>query len=168
MPEDQDELLRALHDAHAPALLRYVTRLTYDPALAQDVVQEALFRAWRRPAILEQGEAASRAWLFTVARNLVIDDRRTARHLHEVTSERLPETSRADGTDAALDRWLVSDALRSLSPEHRHAIVNTYYLGRSAAEFAREEGIPEGTVRSRMHYALRALRLAMQERGVTR
>jgi RNA polymerase sigma-70 factor (ECF subfamily) len=62
----------------------------------------------------------------------------------------------------------VSDALRSLSPEHRHAVVNTYYLGRSAAEVAREEGIAEGTLRSRMHYALRALRLAMQERGVTR
>ncbi len=168
MPEDQDELLRALHDTHAPALLRYVTRLTYDPALAQDVVQEALFRAWKRPAILEQGDAASRAWLFTVARNLVIDDRRSARHLHEVTTERMPERSRSDGTDATLDRWLVADALQSLSAEHRQAVVNAYYLGRSAAEIAREDGIPEGTVRSRMHYALRALRLAMQERGVTR
>jgi RNA polymerase sigma-70 factor (ECF subfamily) len=85
-----------------------------------------------------------------------------------LTSERLPETSRGDGTDATLDRWLVADALRSLSAEHRQTVVNAYYLGRSAAEVAREEGIPEGTVRSRMHYALRALRLAMQERGVTR
>lgn len=168
MPEDQDDLLRALHDAHAPALLRYVTRLTYDPALAQDVVQEALLRAWKRPAILEQGDSASRAWLFTVARNLVIDDRRSARHRHEVTSDWMPETSRTDGTDAALDRWLVSDALRSLSDVHRHAVVNAYYLGKSAVEIAREDGVPVGTVRSRMHYALRALRLAMQERGVTR
>jgi RNA polymerase sigma-70 factor (ECF subfamily) len=168
MPKDQDELLRALHDAHGPALLRYVTRLTYDPALAQDVVQEALLRAWKRPAILEQGDAASRAWLFTVARNLVIDDRRSARHRHELASEWLPERSASDGTDAALDRWLVADALQSLSPDHRHAVVNAYYLGKSAAEISRQEGVPEGTVRSRMHYALRALRLAMQERGVTR
>jgi RNA polymerase sigma-70 factor (ECF subfamily) len=168
MPEDQDELLRALHDAHAPALRRYVTRLTYDPDLAQDVVQEALLRAWKRPAILEQGDSSARAWLFTVARNLVIDEQRSARHRHELTTERLPESSRADETDAALDRWLVSDALRSLSPEHRHTVVSAYYLGHSAAEIARREHLPEGTVRSRMHYALRALRLAMQERGVTR
>jgi RNA polymerase sigma-70 factor (ECF subfamily) len=168
MPEDQDELLRALHDAHAPALRRYVTRLTYDPNLAQDVVQEALLRAWKRPAILEQGDSSARAWLFTVARNLVIDEQRSARHRHELATDRLPESSRADETDAALDRWLVSDALRSLSPEHRHTVVSAYYLGHSAAEIARREHLPEGTVRSRMHYALRALRLAMQERGVTR
>jgi RNA polymerase sigma-70 factor (ECF subfamily) len=168
MPEDQDELLRALHDAHAPALRRYVTRLTYDPNLAQDVVQEALLRAWKRPAILEQGDSSARAWLFTVARNLVIDEQRSARHRHELATDRPPESSRADETDAALDRWLVSDALRSLSPEHRHTVVSAYYLGHSAAEIARREHLPEGTVRSRMHYALRALRLAMQERGVTR
>jgi RNA polymerase sigma-70 factor (ECF subfamily) len=168
MPEYQDELLRALHDAHAPALRRYVTRLTYDPNLAQDVVQEALLRAWKRPAILEQGDSSARAWLYTVARNLVIDEQRSARHRHELTTDRLPESSRADETDATLDRWLVSDALRSLSPEHRHTVVSAYYLGHSAADIARREHLPEGTVRSRMHYALRALRLAMQERGVTR
>ena len=71
-------------------------------------------------------------------------------------------------TDATLDRWLVSDALQSLSPEHRNAVVSAHYLGHSVAEIALREGIPEGTVRSRVHYALRALRLALQERGVTR
>lgn len=131
-------------------------------------MQEALFRAWKRPKILEEGEPAARAWLFTVARNLVIDDRRSARHLHEVTTGWVPETSSADDTDVALDKWLVADALQSLSAEHRQAVVNAFYLGKSAVEIAREENIPEGTVRSRMHYALRALRLAMQERGVTR
>ena len=52
--------------------------------------------------------------------------------------------------------------------EHRAVIVHAYYGGRSTAEIARELGIPEGTVKSRMHYGLRALKLALQEKGVTR
>lgn len=167
MSSDQDELLRAVHDAHAPALLRYAARLTGDHALAQDVVQEALLRAWRRPAILEQGEDSARAWLFTVTRNLVIDDRRSARHTREVPTAELPERAGDDSADAALDSWLLSDALLALSIEHRTVVVNAYYLGRSIAEIARREEIPEGTVKSRLHYGLRALRLALQERGVT-
>ena len=167
MPDDEAELLRAIHDEHAPALYRYVARLTRDYAFAEDVVQEALLRAWKRPAVLELGESSTRAWLFTVARNLVIDDRRSARFAREVVTDELPETPGRDEIDAALDSWLLSDALQSLSAEHRSVIVDSYYLGKSAVEIARAEHIPEGTVRSRAHYALRALKLALQERGVT-
>lgn len=167
MAGDQAELLRALHDAHGPALFRYVVRLTRDHALAQDVVQEALLRAWKRPAILEQSDEAARAWLFTVARNLVIDDRRSARHTHEFPTEHLPESPGEDMTEPVLDAWLIADALSSLSVEHRTAVVSAYYLGQTVAEIARREDVPEGTVKSRLHYALRAMRLALQERGVT-
>ena len=167
MSGKQDELLLALHDAHGPALFRYVARLTGDYAFAQDVVQEALLRAWSRPAILEQSDESARAWLFTVARNLVIDDRRSARYRRVVTTDVLPEIGSPDKTESMLDAWLLSDALSSLSVEHRTAIVSAYYLGRSIAEIARHEEIPEGTVKSRLHYALRALRLSLQESGVT-
>lgn len=78
MSEDQAQMLRALHDEHSSALWRFVLRLTGDRHLAEDVVQEALLRAWKHPEILAQGEAAARSWLYTVARNLVIDDRRSA------------------------------------------------------------------------------------------
>lgn len=167
MASDQDELLRAIHDSHAPALFRYVVRLTGDYGFAQDIVQESLLRAWKRPEILEQGEDAARAWLFTVARNLVIDDRRSARFAREVTTDELPERAGGDATDAVLDAWLISDALLALSLEHRTVVVSAYYFGNSVAEIARSEDIPEGTVKSRLHYALRALRLSLQERGVT-
>jgi len=170
MSDEQAELLRAIHDAHGPALYRYAVRLTRDPLLAQDVVQESLLRAWKKPAILEQGDDEARAWLFTVVRNLVIDDRRSARHNHEFATDELPEpparSAGHDATDAILDKWLLSDALLSLSVEHRTAIVRSYYLGESAGEIAEAEDVPVGTVRSRIHYALRALRLALQERGV--
>jgi RNA polymerase sigma-70 factor (ECF subfamily) len=167
MPDEQSQLLRTLHDEHAPALWRYVVWLTGDRHFAEDVVQETLVRAWRRPQVLDQTENSARAWLFTVARNLVIDDRRSAHARHEIASEQLPEGAADDGTDALLDAWLVSDALATLSDDHRLVVVHSYYLGQSTTEISRELDIPEGTVKSRLHYALRALRLALQERGVT-
>jgi RNA polymerase sigma-70 factor (ECF subfamily) len=167
MAVNHGDVLRALHDEHGPALFRYVMRLTSDRSFAQDVVQESLLRAWKKPEILEQSDEAARAWLFTVARNLVIDDRRSARFSHEIGTDNLPESATPDRTESVLDAWLLSDALASLSIEHRRAVVSSYYLGRSVAEIAREEDVPEGTVKSRLHYALRALRLALQERGVT-
>ncbi len=75
--------------------MRYAVRLTGDYAFAQHVVQEALLPAWKHPRIFEQRVSATRAWLFTVTRNLVIDDWRTARSSREITLK---------GRDAALLR----------------------------------------------------------------
>ncbi|HEY0247327.1 MAG TPA: sigma-70 family RNA polymerase sigma factor [Gryllotalpicola sp.] len=167
---DDDALLRALHDEHAAPLWRYVMSLTGDAAQAEDIVQETLLKAWKRPAVLDQREASARAWLFTVARNLVIDEARSARRRHETPTpaETMPEPVVADETERMLDGWLIGDALAGLSLEHRQVIVHAYYGGRSTAEIAAVLDIPEGTVKSRMHYGLRALRLALQEKGVTR
>lgn len=169
MTDDRAELLQALHDEHAADLWRYVVRLTGDPQLASDVVQEALFRAWQRPGVLARGHTSPRAWLFTVARNLVIDTQRSAHARREIPHDDLPEDSgaRADHTDAMLDSWLVADALGQLSLEHRTVIVHAFYGRRSVADIAGALDIPPGTVKSRLHYGLRALRLALQERGVS-
>ncbi len=168
MPPDDGARLGALYDAHAGPVWRYVVHLTGDRAGADDVVQETLLRAWRNPRILAQEPATMRAWMMTVARNLVIDDARSARHRHESTVADLPEQSRADDVDALFESIIIEEALGSLSVEHRAVIVHAYYGGRSVAQTATELGIPEGTVKSRLHYGLRALRLALQERGVTR
>lgn len=165
--DEPDDLLAALHATHARALQHYVVRLTGDHDLAQDVVQETMVRAWRHPEVLVRDEDATRAWLYTVARNLVVDDRRSARHRREHPTDRTPDRPQPDGTQAVLDTWLVGDALAQLSPEHRAVVVGAYYGGRSVADLAHELQIPEGTVKSRMHYAMRALRLALQERGVS-
>ena len=168
MAQDEALLLRTLHDEYAAQLWRYVVHLTGDRALAEDIVQETLLRAWRKLSVLDQHESSARAWLFKVARNLVIDGTRSAHNRHEITTDTLPEPVTADETDALLDSWLLADALTTLSVEHRTVIVHAYYGGRPVAEIARELGIPEGTVKSRLHYGLHALRLAMQEKGVTR
>jgi RNA polymerase sigma-70 factor, ECF subfamily len=152
-------LLRALHDEHAAPLLRYTQRLTGDDRFAKDVVQETLLRASKKnPEILQQGVSASRAWLYTVAREVAGERRATGAHTGEPPS---------DTTESALDSWLVADALTQLPPEHRTVIVRAYYMGQSVAELAAELDVPPGTVRSRLHYGLRALQLALQERGVT-
>ena len=162
--------MQRLWDQHAAALWRYAWRLTGDSAHAEDVVQETLLRAWQRPHVLNNGQSP-RGWLFTVARNMIIDDRRSARHRNVVAStdeEGAPEQSTPDEVNAALDRLLIADAMAQLSTEHRAVIERSYYRGWTTAQIAADLQIAEGTVKSRLHYAVRALRLTLQELGVTR
>ncbi|MFG6445203.1 sigma-70 family RNA polymerase sigma factor [Microbacterium sp. P06] len=168
MRADEAEQLAALYDAHAAPVWRYVVSLTGDRAGADDIVQEALLRAWRTPRVMADDPAALRSWMITVARNLVVDEARSARRRHENPVADLPERATADDTDALFDAILIEEALAGLSPDHRAVIVTAYYGGRSVAQCAAELGIPEGTVKSRLHYGLRALKLALQEKGVTR
>jgi RNA polymerase sigma-70 factor (ECF subfamily) len=166
---DDGELLRALHDEHAGALWAYVVGLTNgDRAHAQDVVQETMLRAWRNPQVLAQSSGSARGWLFTVAKRIVIDDWRTARSRRERVSEQLPEQPVPDQTDQVVDQQLVAAALRTLSPEHRDVLLECYFRGASVAEAAARLGVPPGTVKSRTHYALRALRSAVDELGGAR
>jgi len=168
MPRDDATRLSALYDAHAAPIWRYVVHLTGDRAAADDVVQETLLRAWRTPRILEQDPATTRSWMFTVARHLVIDDVRSAHRRREIAVAETPDVATDDLTDALFESILIEEALASLSMDHRAVIVRAYYGGLAIAEIAAELEIPSGTVKSRLHYGLRALRLALQEKGVTR
>jgi RNA polymerase sigma-70 factor (ECF subfamily) len=167
MPESPAALMRQLHDEHAAALWRYCLRLTgADQGRAEEVVQETLLRAWRNFPVLDDSHGSVRGWLFTVARNIVIDEWRTKRSQSEFPVARLPEVGEPDHTDQLLLSWVVAEALTKLSPEHQAVLRECYYRGVSVAEAARHLGVPEGTVKSRTHYALHALRLALEELGV--
>ena len=118
--------------------------------------------------MLDRPPPAVRAWLFTVARNIVIDEWRSKRNRGEVPVAEVPEDSDAvDHTDQLLLSWVVGEALSKLSPDHKAVLLQCYYRGRSVSEAAERLGVPEGTVKSRTHYAMRALRLALEEMGVT-
>jgi RNA polymerase sigma-70 factor (ECF subfamily) len=159
--------MQQLHDEHAAALWGYCLRLTSrDHARAEDVMQETLLRAWRHWDRLEESHGSVRSWLYTVARNIVIDEWRTRRTQSEVTVAEVPEVGGSDDVDRMLQSWVVADALGALSAEHRAVVVECYYRGASVAQAAARLGVPEGTVKSRTHYALRALRLALNERGI--
>jgi len=164
---DEVAIMRQLHDEHAAALWRFCLRLvSNDRAHAEDVVQETMLRAWRHRAVLESTPPATRAWLFTVARNIVIDEWRSHRAGTEMTVAEVPEQPRDDHSDQLLLSWVVADAITRLSPDHRAVLLECYYRGLSVSEAARRLGVPEGTVKSRTHYALRALKLALEEMGV--
>ena len=171
MDDPEAAMMRVLYDEHAAALWRYVLRLTGDAARAEDVVQETLLRAWRHPEVTYDADRSARAWLFTVARNQIIDERRSARFRNETGTddvERVADRAGPDEVDGALDRLLLSTAMSELSEDHRTVIHRAYYQGHSVAQIANDLRIAEGTVKSRLHYAVRALRLNLQEMGVTR
>jgi len=165
----EDAALRMLYEQHAGPLLSYALRLTGgDRGRSEDIVQETLLRAWRHPQALDPSRGPVRSWLFTVARNVAVDAHRARRaRPHEVADDALALVPAVDEIESALDSWLVADAMVALSPDHRAVLVETYYRGRSVAEASTVLGVPAGTVKSRTFYALRALKLALEERGVT-
>lgn len=161
--------IRAAYDAHGPELYRLARRQLGDDGAAQDVVQEVFLRAWKAAATFDPDLAGLRVWLFAIARNVVIDEVRRARvrpwqsTLADPDVER-PTTVMID--DQVMDSWVIEEALRRIGPEHRAAIVEIHLRGRPAGEVAAELGVPPGTLRSRIFYGLKALRLAMDEMGV--
>jgi RNA polymerase sigma-70 factor (ECF subfamily) len=152
-------LIEALFAEHGRSLLAYAMRLTGDRFAAEDVVQETLLRAWRNAEALTNGKGSVRGWLLTVARNIITDRARArAARPPEVAESPTNQPASEDHADGVVDGIVVYDALTQLSPDHRAVVVELYYRGRSVADAARLLGIPEGTVKSRSHHALRALR----------
>ena len=164
---DTDAVIRELYSQHAKALHGYVEQFCQDRASADDIVQETFIRAWRHLPRLSAGDRPVRPWLFRVARNLLIDANRAARARPTTTTAGSAGEVGEVGTDAGLeeilDRELVSAALQHLSPAHQSVLVETFYRGGTMATVARELGIPHGTARSRLHYALDAMRKELQE-----
>jgi RNA polymerase sigma-70 factor (ECF subfamily) len=167
-----DDALRAAYEAHGPELYRFARRSLGDPALAEDAVQEAFVRAWRASASYDPARASQRTWLFAILRNVVIDMVRARRSRPPLASQRddrpgldEPGGTAEDGIDQMLTAWQVEEALAGLADDHRRALVEVHWRGRPYAEVARELGVPEGTVKSRVYYGLRAMREALEVQG---
>jgi RNA polymerase sigma-70 factor, ECF subfamily len=163
-----DALIRVLYEEHAGALLGYATRLTGNRMAAEDLVQETLLRAWRHREELALGTRPVRAWLITVVRNLATDRARAAAaRPTEVAETPHRPPVQGDHAEDVVGAADMLDVLRSLSDKHRAVLYELYYNDRTATEAADALGIPVGTVKSRAHHALRALRAHLDELGVT-
>jgi len=160
---DPDAAIRQLYSHYAKALHGYVDQFCPDRASADDIVQETFIRAWHHLPQLSADDRPVRPWLFRVARNLLIDANRAARARPMSAPEPPAEIGTDSGLDEVLDRQLVSAALQHLSPAHQNVLVETFYRGGTMATVARELGIPHGTARSRLHYALDAMRKQLEE-----
>jgi RNA polymerase sigma-70 factor, ECF subfamily len=164
----RDDGLRTAYQAHGAELYGMAVRSLSDRGLAEEAVQETFLRAWNAAERFDPEIGSLRTWLFAIARNVVIDIGR-ARAVRPRLAEDAAVEERPDEDDPyerALLAWEVEEALRRLGDAHRHVLVQTYYRARPYAEVAAELGIPEGTVKSRVYYALRALRNVLEEMGV--
>jgi RNA polymerase sigma-70 factor, ECF subfamily len=162
-PVANEALIRSLFTEHGQALLAYATKLTRDRVAAEDIVQEALLRAWRHPDSLFNGKGCVRAWLFTVVKNLATDRLRARRvRPTEVAESPSAIAIEPDPANRLVERLTMLDALGRLSAEHREVLRHVYLAGRTVADTAERLGVPAGTVKSRVHYALGALRTLFQ------
>ncbi len=151
-------------------MLGYARRSLGESGAAEEVVQEVFARAWRARERFDPELGTLRTWLFAIERRVVIDvSRSRALRRTEPLPVEEPVAADADTVDDDVEQamvgWQVEEAIRRLRPEHRRVLFETYYRGRNGRDVAVELGIPEGTVRSRLFYALRALRLTLDEMG---
>jgi len=154
--------------AHGPELYRAAVRSLGDAPLAEEAVQEVFVRAWRAADRYDPMLSSLRTWLFAILRNVVVDMARARSVRPALAPEQTVEREAADSVDEfdrALASWQVEEALLHVSDEHRLALVEVHVRGRAYHEVAEDLGVPVGTIKSRVYYGLKALRLALEELG---
>jgi RNA polymerase sigma-70 factor (ECF subfamily) len=164
-----DEGVREVYAAHGPELYRFALRSLGDRGLAEEAVQETFVRAWQAADRFDDSLGSLRTWLFAIIRNVVIDLSRARSVRPQVAAPRDEPVTIVldDEIDTVLVAWQVEEALQKLSDEHRDALIEVHYKGRPYGDVAHERRVPVGTMKSRVYYALKAMRLALEELGWT-
>jgi RNA polymerase sigma-70 factor, ECF subfamily len=162
------EALRELYRAYAGELLGFALNALGERGAAEEIVQEVFTRAWRHADRYDPARGSVRTWLYQITRHAIIDMRRRASARPALAgSDALFETAApGDSIEQAMLGWQVAAALERLTPEHRQMIRLAHFQGLSVREISERCELPIGTVKSRTWYALRSLRLALEEMGV--
>jgi RNA polymerase sigma-70 factor, ECF subfamily len=162
------ESLRALYRAYAGELFGFALNALGDRGTAEEIVQEVFTRVWRHAEAYDPTRGSVRTWLYQIARHAIIDMRRRAAVRPPLARQEHEREDEVEGLsiERAMLGWQVATALDRLSPEHRQVIRLAHVQGLSVREIAERCALPEGTVKSRTWYALRSLRLVLEEMGV--
>ncbi len=163
-----DEAVAALYDEWAAPLFAYACRRCASRERAEEIVQDTLVRAWRHPELLGQSREARRAWLYTVVRNAITDAWRRDGARPTIVSSHVDQFVDDGGLEWAVESWTLRDAVAQLSDDHRRVLHHAFYLGHSVDQTAAALRVAPGTVKSRTYYALRALRVILEEMGYIR
>jgi len=166
--DDSGEALRALYRNYSGELFGFALNAIGERGAAEELVQEVFTRVWRHAERYDPDRASVRTWLYQIARHAIIDARRRASvrpglPLHEPAPGLEPV---GESLEQAMLGWQVVTALDRLSPEHRQMIRLAHLQGLTMREIAERCDLPVGTVKSRTWYALRALRLVLEEMGI--
>jgi RNA polymerase sigma-70 factor (ECF subfamily) len=158
--------LTVLYDAHAPALFRFLIRLTGDEAAVKDILQEIFIRLAREPDLL-RGVAAPRSYLFRMAHRLAIDHARReetrVRYAERAGEEKeIAAPPVISESDAAWRRERLAGALATLPPDQRAVVLLKVWEGLTFAEIGETLEISPDTAASRYRYALNKLRDALR------
>jgi RNA polymerase sigma-70 factor, ECF subfamily len=158
----------ALVDRHRPGVFRFLARLVGERARAEDLCQECFLRVVQQADRWEE-RARFRTWLYAVARNLAADEARRAVHRRTEPLDGTEPASEARGPDRAAEDALlrprIETAIRALPAEQREVFLLREYEDVPFADIAEITGAPLPTVKSRMRYALEALRRALSDPG---
>lgn len=166
--DSSGEALRALYRSYASELFGFALNSLGERGAAEEIVQEVFTRAWRHAESYDPRRASVRTWLYQIARHAIIDARRRAAARPGLASREPSAGQERAGPsiEQAMLGWQVAAALERLSPEHRQMIRLAHFQGFTMREIAETCGLPLGTVKSRTWYALRSLRLVLEEMGV--
>jgi RNA polymerase sigma-70 factor (ECF subfamily) len=156
--------VREAYAAHSGELYGFAVRSLGDAGLAEEAVQETFLRAWKAGERYDPEIGSLRTWLFAILRNVVIDMGRARASRPRVGPETGIEPS-VEPLEQALVAWQVEEAMRRIGEDHRRVLLETHFRARPYAEVAEEMGVPEGTIKSRVYYGLKALRVALEEIG---
>jgi RNA polymerase sigma-70 factor (ECF subfamily) len=157
-----------LFERFTPRLVSWVSGQGCEPSLAESVVQDVMITAWTRAHLFNSTKASARTWIYTLARNRMIDYHRSGSRrarAYEGFAIMAPTTSStADDPERDINRAWAADLLGELPATQRDIVLMIYVEGRTHREVSEMLDVPVGTVKSRTRLALQRLRKLMEER----
>jgi len=167
----QLDALQDLYDRYRTMAYSIALRITTDPSLAEDVVQDAFLGVWRNASRYVEGRGSVKTWVLSIVHHRAVDAvrrRRPTTGLPEREDTPPPALTLPDlwqEVAGNLDREEIAGAMARLTDVQREAIELAYWAGLTQPEIAERTGAPLGTVKSRVRLGLLALRRSLLEGG---